>query len=162
MRTLHLFAAAAFATIVAGCSTTVSTRQALEPAAAPALRITSVEVTTGLASVADADLVQLQKAIGARLAALPQGPRPATVAVTVTEFAVVDQGMRFLIGALAGNTRVAVSAKVMDATGRTIADFDVQRTANPGGYGAFYDQKASAIDAVAQGIAEALGARSAR
>lgn len=46
--------------------------------------------------------------------------------------------------------------KVIDESGKTVVDFDVQRATNPGGYGIFFDQKAATIDSVADGVAEVL------
>jgi hypothetical protein len=43
--------------------------------------------------------------------------------------------------------------------GNTLADFDVQRSANPGGYGAFYSQTNATIDAVADGVADVLSGK---
>lgn len=59
----------------------------------------------------------------------------------------------------AGSSKMTASVKLIDDTGKQVADFDVVRSANPGGYGAFYDQTAATVDAVADSIVEALGGK---
>ena len=84
------------------------------------------------------------------------GNQPAKLQVTVTEFAVESGATRFFAGALAGANNMTVAVKVMGAQGDTIADFDVVRSSNPGGYSAFYDQKAATINSVADGVTEVM------
>jgi len=161
MRAFRVLAFLLTATLVAACSTTITTRQGLEPEASGHFRFEAIEATSALGSVTSDDLALLKKAVADRVAKLPRGTRAAKVDLTVTEMDIVSEGTRFLVGALAGNSRMTVVVKVIDESGKTVADFDVQRTTNPGGYGMFFDQKAATIDAVADGVADILGGRNA-
>ena len=149
-------AALVLGSVVAGCSTTVDTRQALVPSVANSISVQAVEAKSGLSAVTPEVIAKLESAVKARLATMPPGTSEVKVSLAITEFDMTSSGVRFLIGAFAGPNRATVGVKVMDATGATIADFDVKRTANPGGYGAFYDQEAATINALADSIVAVL------
>jgi hypothetical protein len=148
--------------LVAGCATRVNTRQALDQAAVGALSYGQVDVTSGVSNMTPEDMAQLKQVVTERLATLPQGPRPVTLRLAVTEFAISTGATRLLIGAFAGANKMTVGVSVIDGSGQSLAAFDVQRSANPGGYGVFYDQKAATMKAVADGVAEALSSAAAR
>jgi hypothetical protein len=145
---------------LAACSTTVTTRQALEPATVRALKVDSVEVMSSLDAVPTEAQAQLKKAVIDRLAKMPTGVTPARVRITITEYQVASGTARMFAGALAGANRMTVSVNVVVDEGKQLAEFDVTRSANPGGYGVFFDQQAEMINAVADGVAEVLAAGS--
>jgi hypothetical protein len=159
MRIQHVPAVLVLSWLLGACGTTINLRQPLHQDVAGTLRYGPVEATSILSRVTSNDLAQLKQAVATRVARLPRGDRPVTIELTVTEFDIVDAQARFLVGALAGTTRISTTVKVTDEFGRTLTEFDVQRSANPGGMGAFYDQRTSAIDSVADGVAEALGGK---
>ncbi len=143
--------------LIAACSTTVETRLgAPMDETGSALKINSVKVVPGATIVSPSVLAKLEAAVRSKLAERPQGDRAANLQLTVTKYKIVKGGSRFFAGAFAGANKMFVSVKATDLDGQTLADFDVKREANPGGYGAFYDQAEATIDAVAQGVVDAL------
>jgi hypothetical protein len=145
--------------MLAACSTTVSTRQGLEASARTTLRYVAVDVTSSLPTVPADVPTRLKSALNERLAKLPQGTTPTTVRIDIIEFKVAGGADRFFIGAFAGSNSMTVAVRLIDDNGKQIADFDVARSANPGGYGVFFDQQSETINAVADRIAEALAAK---
>jgi hypothetical protein len=87
---------------------------------------------------------------------------PVTVNLDITAFNIVSGEERAFIGAFGGNNRMNVAVKVTDATGKTLAQFQINRTSNPGGYGVFYDQKQATIEVVANAIVDTLAGREAK
>jgi hypothetical protein len=142
--------------VVAGCSTTVTTRQALDPATSATLKFDEIEVASTISSVTPTVQRNLKQAVSDRLAKSPQGTTPAKLRLSVTEFRIVEELDRALWGAFGGSNKMTVSVVLLDAKDQQIAAFEVARSANPGGYGAFYDQTEATIAAVADGVAEAL------
>jgi len=159
MRRFHVFAFVLVAALFGACSTTITTRQNLEHDVAGQLKFGAVDATSALGAVTADDLAQLKKAVVERIAKLPQGGRTVSIQLTVTEMDIVSGGARFFAGAFAGNNKMTAVVKVIDESGKTVVDFDVQRATNPGGYGIFFDQKAATIDSVADGVAEVLSGK---
>jgi hypothetical protein len=145
--------------LLAACSTTVTTRVALDAAQISALKYGDLEVTSTTSEATQDVTDRLKASLNERLAKLPQGATPVKMQITITQMSIVSGGARFMVGMFAGSNKMAASVKLIDDTGKQIADFDVARSANPGGYGAFYDQKTATVDAVADGIVEALGGK---
>lgn len=143
---IRLFSVLAFSILVTACSTTVANRMALPPSAVGTLKYDGVDVVRGNSGITTEEMERLRTVLSDRLSRLPQGNQPVKLQVTVTEFSVESGATRFFAGALAGANNMTVAVKVMGAQGDTIADFDVVRSSNPGGYGAFYDQKTATID----------------
>ena len=160
MRLGKLFAALSFGLLVAACATDVNTRQALEPTSVGELQFDEIEVTSTLASFTQDDADRLKMSVLERLAELPQGNTPVKIQIAVTQFEIQSGAARFFAGALIGANRMNASVAVLDEIGTTLADFEVLRSANPGGYGAFYSQTNATIDAVADGIVEVLSGES--
>lgn len=154
----RLFLIACTALLIAGCSTTIVARQAMDPSLRASFRYETIEVSSRLPELPVDVAQRLKDAVAGRVSKIPQGATPARIDISVVTYRVVTGGERFLIGMLAGSNKMKVAVKVSDAAGQQLADFEVERSANPGGYGAFYDQKEATIEAVADGIAEALGA----
>jgi hypothetical protein len=160
MRLTHAFSILLISLFIVGCATDVNTRQALQPMSVGNLQFGDIDATSALASVTPDDINRLKMSVEERVGKLPQGNLPVRIQMTVTEFDIQSGAARFFIGAFAGSNKMTVSVRIMDLAGNTIADFDVQRSANPGGYGAFYSQTNATIDAVADGVAEVLSGRS--
>lgn len=125
------------------------------------LQFGDINAISTLASVTPDDTNRLKMSVAERVGKLPQGNLPVRIQMTVTEFDIQSGAARFFIGAFAGSNKMTVSVRIIDLAGNTISDFDVQRSANPGGYGAFYSQTNATIDAVADGVADVLYARAA-
>ncbi len=147
--------------LLAACSTTVNTRVAVDPTQISTLKYGDLEVKSATTEATPEVTDRMKAALAERLAKMPQGATPVKIQVSITSMEVVSGGMRFLVGMMAGSNKMTASVKLIDGTGKQIADFDVVRSANPGGYGMFYDQKAATVDAVADGIVEALGGKPA-
>lgn len=156
MLPMRMILIVAISLLVTACSTTVNTRQALQPSAVGTLKYEEIDVVRGNTGITNEEMQRLKTSVGDRLAKLPQGNLPVNLQVTVVEFSVESGGTRFFAGALAGSNKMTVAVKVTDTMGTGVADFDIVRESNPGGYGAFYDQKAATIDTVADGIAEVM------
>jgi hypothetical protein len=159
MRVWQVLAILFVLALVAACSTTVNTRQGLEQDVIRNLKFSAVEATSGLNNVTADDLAQFKKAVVDRIARLCQGDRAVRIQLTITGFDIISVQARFFAGAFAGTNKMTTAVKVIDESEKAVADFDVQRSANPGGYGVFYDQKAATIDSVADGVVEVLGGK---
>jgi hypothetical protein len=159
MRTFQVLAFVLVAALICACSTTITTRQDLDQNVAGQLKFGAVDATSAVAAVTADDLAQLRKAVVERIAKLPQGGRTVNIELTVTEMDIVSGAGRFFAGAFAGDNKMTAAVKVIDESGKTVVDFDVKRTTNPGGYGIFFDQKSATIDSVADGVAEVLGGK---
>lgn len=160
MRTIHALSIVLISFLAFGCATDVNTRQALAPISVGNLEFREIDATSTLASVTPDTINRLKMSVSERVGKLPQGRMPVKIQMAVTEFDIQSGAARFFIGAFAGSNKMTVSVKITDSMGNTIADFDVQRSANPGGYGAFYSQTDATIDAVADGVAGVLGGMS--
>jgi Domain of unknown function (DUF4410) len=147
-----------FFALTACASTTVNTRLALEPAKSTTLKFGDIDVTSSLSALPVDVADRLKTAVSARLAMLPQGATPAKVQLSINEYRAVSAGERFMVGVLAGANRMTVRVQITDDKGNPLGDFDVERSANSGAYGAFMDEKSSLIESAADGVAEALGA----
>ena len=134
--------------VLAGCmtATTITSRQRIDKEVAGKLAVREVDATSAVGRFTPSDVDQLKQAVQTRVVRTVEGGVPATVRLVVTA---LDTG------AFGGTTRMSVSVRVLDASGKTLADFNVQRTANAA-VGALFDQKTSVIDAVADGVEQAL------
>lgn len=159
MQSMRILALMAISFLVIGCSTTVNTRQALQQNVVGTLKYDQVDVVRGNTGITSEEMERLKMSVSDRLAKLPQGNLPVKLQLTVVEFSVESGATRFFAGALAGSNKMTVAVKITDEMGAAVADYDVVRASNPGGYGAFYDQKAATIDSVADGIAEVMSGK---
>ena len=148
------------ALLITACATNVNTHQALEPMSVGNLQFGDIEATSTLASMTPEDINRLKMSVAERVGKLPKGAMLVKIQMAVTEFDIQSGAARFFAGALIGSNKMTVSVKIIDGSGKTISDFDVQRSANPGGYGAFYSQTNATIDAVADGVADVLSGKS--
>jgi hypothetical protein len=149
------------ALLLAACSTTIETRQALAPSAANALRVESIDATSEVADATSEVRARLVAAVRQRLDALPQGTTPAKLQLTLTQYDVVSAGARAGAGAIPGASKATMVVKIRDQSGGVLADFDVKRSFNPGGYGMFFDQQGAMIDALANAVADIVAGRDA-
>ena len=104
--------------------------------------------------------VNTRQALESNVIGSLEGTIPVKLQIAVTEFDIQSGAARLFVGVFAGSNKMTAAIKVIDGTGKTVAEFDVQRSANPGGYGAFYSQTGATFDAVADGIAEVLSGKS--
>jgi hypothetical protein len=160
MRILQFLLVLFASVFLAACSTTINVRQPLAEDLAGTLRFGPVEAKSNLSRVTADDLAQLKQAVATRVARLPRGERPVTIELAVMEFDIVSAKLRFLVGALAGATKMSTLVKVTDEFGKTLTEFEIHRSANPGGNGAFYDQRSDAIYSIADGVVEVLCGKS--
>jgi hypothetical protein len=151
-----------FVMLLAACSTTVNTTQSLAPSIVGTMKFGQVRVTSRVLGVSSPTMEDLQTAVQSRLNAMPQGSMPVTVDLDITAFDIVSGEMRAFIGVFGGDNRMDVAVKVTDAAGKTVTQFQISRSANPGGYGMFYDQKQATIEVVANAIADTLAGRVAK
>lgn len=141
--------------ILAACSTSVTYLKPLPAEFSGNMHVTKIDVTAGTSSPTTVD-DQLKTAVEAALAKRKSGDVPITLRLVVTEYQIKGQASRALAGALAGANTMNVSVEVLDKLDEVRSKFDVARSSNPGGYGAFYDQEVATIQAVAEGIVNAL------
>ena len=160
MRIINALSILLISFLVVACATDVNTRQPLAPMSVGSLRFGEIEATSTLASVTPDHINRLKMSVSEQVGKLPQGTVPVRIQMSVTEFDIQSGAARFFIGVFAGSNKMTVTVKITDTMGNTIADFDVQRSANPGGYGAFYSQTNATIDAIADGVADVLGGMS--
>lgn len=144
MRTISIFCSMLAVALLASCgttATTIVTRQRLDKDSAEKLAYQRVDATSSVRQFTQGDLDQLKEAVLARV------PQPVDGGVPVTlQLAVTDYG--------AGGSKMIVRVRVVDAAGKSYAQFDVYQTANTV-MGAI-DHRSSVIDAVADGVARSL------
>jgi hypothetical protein len=156
MKKIVLLAAALVA--LAGCSTTIKTSQEIAPNVRASVTVeeaTAIYATgvTGPDEVAP----KLQQAVLAAASKRSGGSSQVKLKITITDYKLVNAGMRALIGAMGGSNTLNVEVEVVDAaSGRTIGRYEVKRDSNPGGYGIFYSQADALIDETAKGVVEGL------
>lgn len=141
---------------LAACSTTGS-EQAPLALTTPAASV-RVQAVTGdaVAGITQDVTSRVKGAIEAELAKTPAGTQPVDLHFTVKVFDVKSGAKRALIGALAGSNHITVDVTVTDPSGKSLGQFEVSRTSNPGGYGVLYDQEAGIIRAAAEAIVKEL------
>jgi hypothetical protein len=149
MRTIFILCLMVAAVLLASCGTTATTivsRQRLDKDAAGKLAYERVAVTSSVRQFTQGDLDQLRDAVLARVPQPVDGGVPVTLQLAVTDYS-------------APGSKLVVRVRVMDAAGRSYAQFDVYQTANTM-LGAV-DQRSSDINAVADAVARSLMAISA-
>lgn len=121
---------------------TVVTRTRLDKEVAGRLAYTAIDAQSSVGRFSQADLDQLKEAVRVRVPQPAGGAVPVTIRLTVTDY-----------GPGASNMTVAV--RVVDATGKLYAHFDVRQTGSAV-LGTVYDQRSSVINAVAERVAYSL------
>lgn len=138
-----------------GCATTISSQVALPEEMQGNVRVDAVSVSS-IAGV-QADVASRLKAAIESEAFKPEaGGIALSINATINGFDVVSAAARFFAGAIAGSSRMDVHVVVEDESGAVVAEYDVNRTANPGGWGAFSDQEQALISETAKGVVEGL------
>ena len=149
MRTISILCLMLAVVLLTSCgtaATTIVSRQRLDKDAAGKLAYERVAVTSSTRQFTQGDLDQLGSAVLARVPQPADGGMPATLQLTVTDYST-------------GGSKMIVRVRVMDAAGKSYAEFDVYQTANTL-MGAI-DQRASVINSVADAVARSLMAISA-
>lgn len=144
MRTISVLCSMLAVVLLASCGTagtTVVNRQRLDKDAAGKLVYERVAVTSSARQFTQGDRDQLRDAVLARVPQPVGGGVPVTLQLAVTDYS-------------AGGSKMVVRISVMDAAGRSYAQFDVYQTANTL-MGAI-DQRSSDINAVADAVARSL------
>jgi len=144
--------------VLAACSTTINTSQAVPDSARANLIVKQATVSADQGVAVPADVPsRLEQAVMKVAASHGSGTMPTNLRITITKYDVVSGGTRFFAGAFAGSNKLYTAVDVLDSgTGQTIGRYEVKREANPGGYGVFYDQAQATIEAAADGIVEGL------
>lgn len=142
--------------LAAACAEIGHTSVVYRPAAVRSLRYGDIDVTSPITAVTLAVADDLKTAVAGRLSKLPQGSTPVKVHLAITQFNIHSREERFLLGKIAGSNEITVAVRIDDEQGKPVAEFEVVRSVNPGGSGAFYDQTSAMIDLVVDGVAEAL------
>jgi hypothetical protein len=144
MRTISILYLMLAAALLSACGTTATTivsRQRLDKDAAGKLAYARVAATSSVRQFTESDLDQLRDAVLERVPRPVEGAVPVTLQLTVTDYG-------------AGGSKLVVRVRVMDAAGRSYAQFDVYRTANT--VMGVVDQRSSVINAVADAVAQSL------
>ena len=143
---LCLMLAVALLTSCGTTATTIVSRQRLDKDSVGKLAYERIDATSSVRQFTQRDLDQLRDAVLARV------PQPVDGGVPVAlQLAITDYG--------AGGSKMIVRVRVVDAAGKSYAQFDVYQTANTV-MGAV-DQRSSSINAVADAVARSLMAISA-
>lgn len=144
---------------LSACSTNVVQQQAIAPELQAELKVSEIKATLGEEVIAPADFsTRLESAVQTAVAAKsPRGLKDVKLNIRVTKYEIASSAARFFVGMLAGSNKLFAIVEVVDIQSNSvIGKFGVQREANPGGYGAFYDQEQATIQAAADGIADTL------
>ncbi len=126
----------------AGMQSTVVTRTRLDREFAGRLAFTTIEAQSSVGRFTQADLDQLKEAVRVRAPQSASGDVPVTIRLTVTDYG-------------PGASIMTVAVRVVDATGKLYAHFDVRQTASAV-LGTVYDQRSAVINAVADRVAYSL------
>ncbi len=138
---LSLMVATVLLASCATTSTTVVTRQRLDKDAAGKLAVERIAVTSSVRQFSQGDLDRLSGAVLERVQQPVGGGTPVTLQLAVTDYS-------------NGGGRMIVSVRVMGATGKLYAEFDVYQTANT--LMGTIDRRSSDINAVADIVARSL------
>lgn len=141
--------------LLGACSTSVEHRTPTAPDVVGNVTVKNVTVTAA-ETVEYAAPDMLKAAVLREIADRNPGARSVNLSLKIESLEVVSGGARFFIGAFGGANTMSVTVAATDEDGRTLADFRVVRESNPGGSGAFFDQKQATVDETAKGIVEAL------
>ena len=141
-----LMLAAALLTSCGTAGTTIVNRQRLDKDVVGKLDYKRIVATSSVWQFTQKDLDQLREAVLARV------PQPADGGVPVELQLAVNQYT-------SGGSRMLVKVRVLDAAGKSYAEFDVYRTANT--LMGVIDQRTSSINAIADAVARSLAAISA-
>jgi uncharacterized lipoprotein YajG len=143
--------------VLAACSTTIKTTQQIPQQIRQDIIVkdASVQVADGIDVPADIP-GRLQKALLERAAKHGNGTKPVTLKLTITQFHVASIVERFWGGAFVGSNKLDVTVNVVAADGTMLGSYIVQREANPGGYGIYFDQTQSTINDSANGVIAGL------
>jgi hypothetical protein len=120
-----------------------------------------VEATSDVVDATPEVRARLVAAVRQRLDALPLGTTHARILLALSQYDVVSAGARAAAGAIPGASKATMTVRILDDAGAVLADFDVKRSFNPGGYGMFFDQQGAMIDALANAVADVVAGRDA-
>jgi hypothetical protein len=156
----NALAAFALITVLSACATRVAEQTPTTASVVQGERITiaAIEVVNG-ADVRSPELpTELEAELRRVLAARSQpGGRPAKLTVRIDYGRVASNAARFFAGAMVGRNRLMATVFVTDAaTAAPLRQFTVDRSSNPGGFGAFYDQQGATARLTAEAIADQL------
>ncbi|WP_374468642.1 hypothetical protein [Phenylobacterium sp.] len=148
------------AAALAACSTTVKEAPGGGgPAAAAEVMNLSIRNVSGSATaekVTPEVVNSLAEAIRIELGGGATGGPPADLSFVVSDYRVVGNATRFMVGALAGSNRMTVDVTVKNPSGKVLRQFSVTRSANTMGVGAFMNQKGSLIGQTAEAVAKTV------
>jgi len=143
--------------LLAACSTTIKTSQEIPPQIRQDIVVREVSVQIADGAVVPADIpTRLQQAVLQRAAERGKGTTPAALKITITQFNVVSIAGRFFGGPFGGSNKLDVAVDVAAPDGTILGHYTVEREANPGGYGIYFDQTQSTINDTANGVMDGL------
>ncbi len=144
MRTNSFLSLMIAVVVLASCGTTATTtvsRQRLDKDATGKLAYERIAVTSSVRQFTQVDVDQLRDAVLTRVQQPVDGGVPVTLQLAVTTYST-------------GGAKLIVKVRVMDAAGKSYAEFDVYQSANT--VMGMVDQRTSVINAVADAVARAL------
>lgn len=157
---LRLLAVTAAAVTLAACSTTVKEGPTpgggMSAPMAANVTVRNVSGTSAAAKIPDGTVGALTEAVRIELAKGAQGGQPADLTFVISDYRVVSNAARFMVGALAGANKMTVDVTLKSPSGQVLRQFAVTRSANTMGVGAFMNQKGSLVSQTAEGIAKAV------
>jgi len=146
------------AALLAACSTTIKNGQTIPQAVQGDVALAEAVAQIGSGVTVPTDVPhRLEQAVMKQAAQRPTGKVPVKLNMTITQYDIASNGARLFAGAFMGSNKLYVAVDVLDAqSGAVLGHYDVEREANPGGYGAFYDQVQATIDETAEGVVNGL------
>jgi len=144
MRTISILCLMIAVVVLASCGTTATTivnRQRLDKDAAGKLAYERIAVRSSVHQFTQGDLDQLRGAVLERLRQPVDGGEPVTLQLTVTNYST-------------GGGKMIVKVRVINAAGKSYAEFDVHQSANT--VMGMVDRRSSVINAVADEVARSL------
>lgn len=143
--------------VLGACSTAIETRTAMPQNIQHDLVVDEVVVSAEKSvKIEQSALDRLKTAVENGFAAQISGTQPVHVSLNVKDFKIQSEAGRLFLGAFMGANYMDVRVVVTSDAGMTLAEFDVRRESNPGGYGAFYSQTDATVDETAEGIVNAV------
>lgn len=148
---------AMMAALIAGCSTKINTSQQIDSSVRQNIELKDVSAAYGGGVTGPAEVApRLEQEVRMAAPKGKTGENPVSLKVTITNYELVNAGVRALAGAFGGDNKLSVDVEVLNASDEVIGKYSVQRESNPGGYGIFYSQAGALITETAKGIVAGL------
>ncbi|MBT3765010.1 MAG: hypothetical protein HOB79_22320 [Rhodospirillaceae bacterium] len=140
--------------LVGACSTDISARKPLDEGLQKTLEITEVSVDTQKGIYPSSKLVSaLRSAVIEELSTKITRGRFARLEIKITHIKIIRSEKRALTGMLLGANKLNVTAVIKNQKdSKRLAEYSVNGSYNPGGFGVFTDPETSTAKSVAEAL----------